>query len=147
MFRPDKQLVSHRWWELRNNLKSNETWPLKTIVHILNFSAVRTYSNFLHQISSLINLSLLLFDFRKSFDQSCSLYLDIYLQYMHNCEITHTKTMDLKEIKNHQDGKVLTLPAETLLNVLISSMRVSMSGVKSMYSIAFWTMAVMACDK
>jgi len=45
--------------------------------------------------------------------------------------------MDLKEIKNHQDGKVLTLPAETLLNVLINSMRVSMSGIKSMYSIAF----------
>ena len=114
-----------------------ETLPQKTEEHILKFSAVQTYSNFLHQISSLINLSLLLFDFRKSFDQSCSLYLDIYLQYMHNCEITHTKTMDLKEIKNHQDGKVLTLPAETLLNVLISSMRVSMSGVKSMYSIAF----------
>jgi hypothetical protein len=45
--------------------------------------------------------------------------------------------MDLKENKNYQDGKFLTLPAETLLNVLISSMRVSMSGVKSMYSIAF----------
>jgi len=45
--------------------------------------------------------------------------------------------MNLKEIKNYQDGKVLTLPAETLLNVLINSMRVSMSGIKSMYSIAF----------
>ena len=48
-------------------------------VHVLNSSAVQTYSNFLHQISSLVNLSLLLFDFSKSFDQSCSLYLNINL--------------------------------------------------------------------
>jgi len=123
-----------------------ETLSHNMEVHVLNSSAVQTYSNFLHQISSLVNLSLLLFDFSKSFDQSCSLYLNINLQ-MNNCQITHIKTMNLKRNKKSSRWKILTLPAETLLSVLISSMRVSMSGVKSMYSIALWTIAVMACDK
>lgn len=38
-----------------------------------------------------------------------------------------------------------TFPEETLFSVLISSIRVSRSGVSSMYSIAFCTIAVTAC--
>jgi hypothetical protein len=52
---------------------------------------------------------------------------------MHNYE----KWVNFKAAKKNQAEKIITLPAETLLSVLISSMRVSMSGVKSMYSIAF----------
>lgn len=52
---------------------------------------VLTYSNFLHDFSSFINLSLLLFDFCKSFDQSSSLYLHIYLQCMLKNEFLRAK--------------------------------------------------------
>jgi hypothetical protein len=42
---------------------------------------------------------------------------------------------------------IFTFPADTLFNVLMSSIRVSTSGVSSIYCIACWTIAVTACEK
>lgn len=67
--------------------------------------------------------------------------------YIYTRGVQNTKTItqnvsryDLKSNKQHQFLQLLTFPADTLFNVLISSIRVSMSGVWSIYCIACCTM-------
>lgn len=103
------------------------------------------YSNFLHKISSFRNQTLFFLNLSKLFGQTSSLDLDIYLQ-IHK---THSENFPKEWTKKTNNtivfDLILTFPADTLLSVLISSIRVSMSGVRSIHCIACCTIDCTAC--